>query len=71
MVTLPRDITPGARARRSFLADFLIALLIALVAIAIAAGIGVVGAFALLVFLVLALWFGVEALVRRVRRRRR
>ncbi len=66
---LPRDITPGAAARRALLADVLVAIVLALVAIGIAAGIGIVGAVALLVFLFVVLWYGVEAAVRRVRRR--
>jgi hypothetical protein len=70
VVSLPRDITPGAAARRSLLADFLIALVLALVAIALAAGIGVVGFAALLLLLVLLLWIGIEAAVRRGLRRR-
>ncbi len=70
---LPEDITPGAAARRSLLADFLIALVIALVAIQLAAGIGVVGFAALLVLLGLLLWIGIEAALRRgfLRRRNR
>lgn len=67
-MSLPRDITPGAAARRALLADCLIALTLALVAIVLAAGIGVVGFAALLVALVLVLWIGVEAGVRRMRR---
>ena len=65
MVRLPRDISPGTAARRSLLADCLIALTLALVAIILAAGIGVVGVAALLVALVLVLWIGVEAGLRR------
>ncbi|MBA3865570.1 MAG: hypothetical protein H0X42_04365 [Solirubrobacterales bacterium] len=71
MRRLPREITPGAAARRTLLADCLIALVLALAAIALAAGIGVVGFAALLVLLVLVLWIAVEAGVRRVLRRRR
>jgi len=65
MVRPPRDVTPGAGARRALLADSLIALLLAVVAILLAAGIGVVGFVALLVLLVLLLWIGVEAALRR------
>lgn len=64
MVKLPREITPGAAARRALLADALIALPLALIAIALAAGIGVVGFAALLVLLFLLSWIGVEAVVR-------
>ena len=69
MVRLPRDVSPGARARRALLADFLVASLLAAVAILLAAGIGVVGFVALLVLLLLLLWIGVEASLRRWVRR--
>jgi UPF0716 family protein affecting phage T7 exclusion len=65
VVRLPRDISPGAAARRSLLADFLIALALALLAITLAAGIGVVGFAAILVLLVLLSWLGIEAALRR------
>ncbi len=58
------------RRRRSLLADFLIALVLALLAIALAAGIGVVGFAAILILLVLALWLGIEAGLRWGRGRR-
>jgi hypothetical protein len=64
-VRLPREITPGAATRRALLVDCLVALTLALVAIILAAGIGVVGFAALLVALVLVLWIGVEAGLRR------
>ncbi len=67
---LPTPASPGAAARRSLLADLLAALLITTLAIALAAGIGVVGFLALLAALVLLPWYGVEALVRLLRRRR-
>jgi hypothetical protein len=70
VVSLPRNITPGAAARRSLLADFLIALAIALVALQLAAGVGVVGFFAILALLILLLWLGIEAAIRRLARRR-
>jgi hypothetical protein len=70
MVSLPRDISPGAAARRSLLADFLIALALALLAFQFAAGIGVVGFLALLAALIILLWIFVEAIVRRGRGRR-
>ena len=68
MVRLPRDISPGTGARRSLLADFLIAIALALLCSQLAAGIGVVGFFAILVLLALLIWIGVEAVVRRLRR---
>jgi hypothetical protein len=70
VVSLPRDVTPGAAARRSLLADFLVAILLAVVAILLAAGIGIVGFAALLALLVLLLWIGAEAAAHRWARRR-
>ena len=67
MVTLPREISPSAAARRSLLVDLLIAFALALVSIALAAGIGVVGFVALLMLLALLAWTGVEAAIRRLR----
>ena len=66
---LPREISPGAAARRSLLFDTVAALAIFLVAISVAAGIGVVGFVALLAAILLVVWYLVEAVVRRVRRR--
>ncbi len=71
MVRLPRDISTGARSRRAFLADLLIAIVLATVAIYLAAGIGVVGFFALLALLVLGAWIGLEAAIGSLLRRRR
>lgn len=71
MVGLPRDISPGARSRRAFFADLLIAIAFATIAILLAAGIGVVGFLASLVLLVLNVWIGLEAAIRALRRRRR
>ncbi len=68
-MSLPRDISPGTAARRSLLADILIAIAIALLTFQLAAGIGVVGFVALLTTVVLLLWIGVEAAVRRAGRR--
>lgn len=68
-MSLPRDISPGTAARRSLLADLLAALALALLAFQLAAGIGVVGFIALLTTMVLLLWIGGEAAVRRVTRR--
>lgn len=73
MVRLPREISAGARARRSLLFDLLCAICLAALAIALAAGIGVVGFFAALAALALLLWLALEAGVRwglRSRRRR-
>jgi len=71
MVSLPRDISPGAASRRSLLADLLIALALALLAFQLAAGVGVVGFIALLTTVVLLAWICVEAAVRGVARRRK
>jgi hypothetical protein len=72
MVKLPRDISTAAAARRSLLADAFLAMLLALIAIVLAAGIGVVGFVAALVLLAILVWISVEAaargLIRRLRR---
>jgi uncharacterized protein (DUF58 family) len=68
-VSLPREISPGAAARRAMLADVLIALGIALLVFLLAAGIGIVAFAALPTLLVLLAWIATEATVRRVRRR--
>jgi hypothetical protein len=68
-VKLPRDIRPGAAARRALLADLLIAICIALAALLLAAGVGVVGFVALPVLLVLLAWITIEAVVRGSRQR--
>jgi hypothetical protein len=70
-VRLPRDITPGARARRALLADLLVALGLALVVLLLAAGIGIVAVLALPVLLIGLSWIAVEAALRGVARRRR
>jgi Na+-transporting methylmalonyl-CoA/oxaloacetate decarboxylase gamma subunit len=67
-VRLPRDISPGARARRSLLSDLFAGLLLALSVILLCAGIGVVGAIALLSLLILISWFAIEGLARLARR---
>lgn len=69
MVGLPRNITAGAAARRSLLADVMIAVALATLAILFAAGIGVVGFVALLVFLAISGWIAVEWLIKLISRR--
>lgn len=69
-MTLPRNITPGQAARRALLADLVIAIVLALLAIAFAAGIGVVGFLALLVMLAALIWVAMEAAVKALLRRR-
>jgi Flp pilus assembly protein TadB len=70
-VRLPSRVSPAAERRRAWLFDLAVALAVAAVAILLAAGIGVVGFLALLVAIALVLWYGVEALVRMLSRRRR
>jgi hypothetical protein len=70
-VRLPREISSGAAARRTLLADVLIALGIALLAFLLAAGIGIVAFVALPTLLVLLAWIATEATARGVLRRRR
>jgi hypothetical protein len=70
VVRLPHDISPGARSRRALLADILLALALALAAILLAAGIGVVGFAALGVFIVVGGWIVVEWLIHSISRRR-
>jgi len=69
-MTRRRD-TPGARARRALLADLLLAAAIAALALSLAAGLGVVGFFALPLLLIGLLWFGAERAARRLFGRRR
>jgi hypothetical protein len=68
-VKLPRDISAGAAARRSLLADSLVAIAIAAIAYLLAAGIGVVAFLALPALLALLAWIATEAVIRSVRRR--
>jgi hypothetical protein len=70
-MAVPQRISPGARARRALLFDLLVALVLALVALQLTAGLGVVAFFALPLFLIGLLWIAVERLVRRLRLRRR
>jgi hypothetical protein len=71
VVKLPREISPGAAARRSLLFDSLAALAILVAAVSAAAGIGVVGFVALPLAILLLAWYLIEGGVRRVRRRGR
>jgi hypothetical protein len=68
-VRLPREISPEAAARRTLLADGLIAIGIAFLVFVLAAGIGIVAFVALPVFLGLLIWIAIEAAVRGARRR--
>jgi hypothetical protein len=67
-VKLPRNVSPAAAERRSLLLDGLIGVLIALAAIVVAAGIGVVGFFALICALVVVAWYLIESGLRVARR---
>jgi hypothetical protein len=66
----PRNISPAAAERRSLLFDVLLGILIGVFAIIIAAGIGVVGFFALLCAAVVVPWYLLEGGIRTIRRRR-
>jgi hypothetical protein len=70
-VRLPREISPGAAARRSLLVDLLAAILLAVVGLIVAAGIGIVAVVSVLVLLPIVAWIGVESAVRSVLGRRR
>jgi hypothetical protein len=67
----PRQITPGARARRGLLIDVILAAIFALLALELTAGLGVIAFFGLPLLLVGLLWIGLERLVSALRRRRR
>src|SRR5262249_36103320 len=71
LVRPPRNVSPGAAARRALLVDVLLGLLVGIFALVLAAGIGVVGFFGLLCALVLVPWYLLEGGVRARRRRRR
>lgn len=68
---VPQNVSPGARARRALLFDFAVALVLALVVLLLAAGLGVVAFFALPLFLVGLLWIVIERSLGRVRHGRR
>ncbi len=67
---LPREITPGARARRALLVDAIAALALAGVVLSLAAGLGVVGFFGLPLLVAGLVWIGAERLLSRRRARR-
>ena len=67
---LPREISPGTAARRSLLADVIVAILLAVIGLIVAAGIGIVAVVSLVVLLAIVVWIGVESAVRGIRRRR-
>lgn len=65
----PLRISPAARDRRALLFDTLAAILLAVLALSLAAGLGIVGFFGLPLLLALLLWVGLERLLRRTGRR--
>jgi cobalamin synthase len=70
-VRLPRHVSPAAARRRSLLIDALLGVAIGICALVIAAGVGVVGFFALIAALAIASWYLLEGGLRGARRRRR
>jgi hypothetical protein len=64
-----RRITPGAEARRALLVDVLAAVVLAILALSLAAGIGVVGFFGLPLLVLGLAWIGGERLLARIRSR--
>jgi hypothetical protein len=66
----PRRISPAALARRALLLDTIAAAGVAVIVLSIAAGLGVVGFFALPVLVLGLAWVGAERLIRRARQRR-
>lgn len=70
-MNLPTRISPAARARRALLVDLVAAVFVALAALQLAAGLGVVGFFGVPLLLLCLLWVGVERLLRRFSPRRR
>ena len=66
---LPRNVSPAAARRRSLLFDVVLGTLIGILAIVVAAGIGVVGFFGLLCAAVLVPWYLLEGGLRNRRRR--
>jgi uncharacterized membrane protein len=66
---LPLHVSAAARARRALLFDALAAIVLAVLVLSLAAGLGVVGFFGLPLLLALLLWIGAERLLRRAGRR--
>lgn len=66
-----RRISAAAQARRALLVDAIAAVVLAVVALSAAAGLGVVGFFGLPLLLLGLLWIGAERLIARSRSRRR
>jgi uncharacterized membrane protein len=70
VVRPPRNVSPAAARRRSLLFDALIGIAIGICAIVVAAGVGVVGFFALICVLIIVPWYLFEGGIRARRRRR-
>jgi hypothetical protein len=70
-VRVPRNVSPAAARRRSLLVDVALGTLTGIVAIVVAAGIGVVGFLALVGALIVASCYLVEGGVRMSRRKSR
>lgn len=66
-----RTVSPRVARQRALVVDVACATLLAVIALTVAAGIGVVAAGALLALLVALAWIGVEAGLGRLRRHRR
>ena len=66
---IPRNVSPAAEARRSWLIDVVIGIFLGIFAIILAAGVGVVAFFALLVAILIVAWYVVEGVLRLRRRR--
>lgn len=63
-------MTPGARARRALVVDVIVAALLAVLALSLTAGLGVVAFFALPLLLLGLLWIAAERLVLGLRSQR-
>jgi cobalamin synthase len=70
-VRLPRNVSPAAARRRSVLVDAILGILVGVVAISVAAGIGVVGFVALICALIVVSWYLIEGSIRMARRKSR
>jgi uncharacterized membrane protein len=69
VVRPPRNVSAAAARRRSLLVDALIGIAIGICAIIAAAGVGVVGFFALICMLIIVPWYLLEGGIRARRRR--
>ncbi len=68
---LPRNVSPAAARRRSWLIDVVLGILVGIVAIVLAAGIGVVGFLALICALIVVSSYLIEGGARMARRKSR